>query len=51
MTFEEKGGQTLLVEHDLGPSKAVLDGELASGATDGVSVQLERLAGLLATLG
>ena len=50
VTFEEKGGQTLLVKHDLYPSKAALDGELASGATDGVPVQLEQLAELLATL-
>ncbi len=51
VTFEEKGGQTLLVKHDLYPSKAALDGELASGATDGMLVQLEQLAELLATLG
>ncbi len=51
VTFEEKGGQTLLVKHDLYPSKAALDGELASGATDGLLVQLEQLAELLATLG
>jgi uncharacterized protein YndB with AHSA1/START domain len=51
VTFEEKGGQTLLVKHDLYPSKAALDGELASGATDGMPVQLEQLAELLATLG
>src|SRR5687767_14232517 len=51
VTFEEKGGQTLLVIHDLYPSKKALDGELASGATDGMSVQLEQLAELLATLG
>lgn len=51
VTFEEKGGQTLLVKHDLYPSKAALDGELASGATDGLLVQLEQLAELLAPLG
>jgi uncharacterized protein YndB with AHSA1/START domain len=51
VTFEEKGGQTLLVKHDLYPSKAALDGELASGATEGMPVQLEQLAELLATLG
>lgn len=50
VTFAEKGGQTLLVKHDLYPSKAALDGELASGAADGVPVQLEQLAELLATL-
>jgi uncharacterized protein YndB with AHSA1/START domain len=51
VTFEQKGGQTLLVKHDLYPSKAALDGELASGATDGMPAQLEQLAELLATLG
>ncbi|MGQ0613784.1 MAG: SRPBCC family protein [Planctomycetaceae bacterium] len=51
VTFEEKGGQTLLVKHDLYPSKAALEGDLASGATDGMPVQLEQLAELLATLG
>jgi hypothetical protein len=50
-TNEEKGGQTLLVKHDLYPSKAALDGELASGATDGILVQLEQLDELLATPG
>jgi uncharacterized protein YndB with AHSA1/START domain len=51
VTFEEKGGQTLLVKHDLFPSKAALDGEFASGATEGMPAQLEQLAELLATLG
>jgi uncharacterized protein YndB with AHSA1/START domain len=51
VTFEEKGGQTLLVKHDLYPSKAALDGELASGATEGMPEQLEQLDELLATLG
>lgn len=50
VTFEEKDGQTLLIKHDLYPSKAALDGELASGATEGMPVQLEQLAELLATL-
>ena len=51
LTFEEQGGQTLLVKHDLYPSKAALDGELASGATEGLPEQLEQLDELLATLG
>jgi uncharacterized protein YndB with AHSA1/START domain len=51
LTFEEKGGQTLLVKHDLYPSKAALDGELASGATEGLPEQLEQLDELLVTLG
>ena len=51
LTFEEKGGQTLLVKHDLYPSKEALDGELASGAADGLPEQLEQLEELLVTLG
>jgi uncharacterized protein YndB with AHSA1/START domain len=51
LTFEEKGGQTLLVKHDLYPSKAALDGEIASGATEGLPEQLEQLDELLVTLG
>ena len=50
LTFEEKGGQTLLVKHDLYPSKEALDGELASGAADGLPEQLEQLDELLVTL-
>jgi uncharacterized protein YndB with AHSA1/START domain len=50
LTFEETGGQTLLVKHDLYPSKAALDGEVASGATEGMPEQLEQLDGLLVTL-
>ena len=37
------GGQTLLVKHDLYPSKEALDGEPASGAADGMPEQLEQL--------
>jgi uncharacterized protein YndB with AHSA1/START domain len=51
LTFEEKGDQTLLVKHDLYPSKAALDGELASGATEGLPEQFEQLEELLVTLG
>jgi uncharacterized protein YndB with AHSA1/START domain len=50
LTFEEQGGQTLLVKHDLYPSQAALDGEIASGATQGMPEQLEQLDELLATL-
>jgi uncharacterized protein YndB with AHSA1/START domain len=50
LTFEEKDGQTLLVKHDLYPSKEALDGELASGATEGLPEQLEQLDELLVTL-
>jgi uncharacterized protein YndB with AHSA1/START domain len=51
LMLEEKDGQTLLVKHDLYPSKAALDGELASGAADGMPEQLEQLDELLLTLG
>jgi uncharacterized protein YndB with AHSA1/START domain len=51
LTFEEKAGQTLLVKHDLYPSKEALDGELASGAAEGLPEQLEQLEELLLTLG
>src|SRR5207342_1640331 len=50
LTFEEMGGQTLLVKHDLYPSKEALDGELASGAADGMPEQLDQLDELLVTL-
>ena len=51
MTFEEMGGQTLLVKHDLYPSKEALDGELASGAADGMPEQFDQLDEFLVTLG
>ena len=50
LTFEEKGDQTLLVKHDLYPSKAALDSELASGAAEGLPEQLDQLEELLVTL-
>ena len=51
VTFEEKGGKTLLVVHDLYPSKEALDGAIASGSTGGMPEQLEQLDVLIATLG
>ncbi|HET7704289.1 MAG TPA: SRPBCC family protein [Candidatus Limnocylindrales bacterium] len=51
LTFEDTGGQTLLVKHDLFPSKQALDHELASGAADGLPEQLDQLDDLLVTLG
>lgn len=50
LTFEEMDGQTLLVKHDLYPSKEALDGELASGAADGLPEQLDQLDELLIAL-
>ena len=51
VTFEEKGGKTLLVVHDLYPSKEALDGAIASGSTGGFGEQFEQLDELLVTLG
>ena len=51
VTFEERGGKTLLVMHDLYPSKEALDGAIASGSTGGFSETFEQLDELLVTLG
>ena len=51
VTFEEKGGQTLLVMHDLYPSKEALDGAIASGSTGGMCETFEQLDELVVTLG
>ncbi len=51
VTFEEKGGQTLLVVHDLYPSKEALDNAIASGSTDGLPESLVQLDDLLANPG
>src|SRR5262245_65442997 len=50
VTFEEKGGKTLLVMHDLYPSKEALDGAIASGATGGMPEQLDHLDALVGHL-
>jgi uncharacterized protein YndB with AHSA1/START domain len=51
VTFEEKGGKTLLVLHELYPSKEALDAAIASGSTGGFSETFEQLDDFLATLG
>ena len=51
VTFEETGGKTLLVLHDLYPSKEALDAAIASGSTDGMAETLEQLDELVVTLG
>jgi len=51
VTFEERGGQTLLVVRDLYPSKEALDEAIASGATGALPEQFEQLDELLVTLG
>ena len=50
VTFEEVGGKTLLVMHDLYPSKEALDAAIASGSTGGLSETLEQLDELVVTL-
>ena len=52
VTFEEKGGETLVVMLDLYPSKEALDGAIASGSTSGsMEETFEQLDELLVTLG
>jgi uncharacterized protein YndB with AHSA1/START domain len=50
VTFEEKDGKTLVVVHDLYPSKEALDAAIASGSTGGLPDQLDQLDELLASL-
>ena len=50
VTFEEKDGQTLVVVHDLYPSKDALDDAIASESTGAWPEQFEALDGLLTTL-
>jgi uncharacterized protein YndB with AHSA1/START domain len=52
VTFEEKGGQTLLVVSDRYPSKEALDEAVASGSSmDAMPETLEQLDELVVTLG
>jgi len=50
VTFEEKGGKTLLVLHELYPSKEALDSAIA-GMPDGMRETFAQLDELLDTLG
>src|SRR5947209_13145311 len=50
VTFEERGGKTLVVMHDLYPSKEALDAAIASGSTGGMPETFAQLDELLATL-
>jgi uncharacterized protein YndB with AHSA1/START domain len=43
VTFEQRGATTLVVMHDLYPSKEALDEAIASGSTSGCSEQFEQL--------
>jgi uncharacterized protein YndB with AHSA1/START domain len=49
VTFEERGGQTMVVMSDLYPSKEALDAGI--GSTEGASESFEQLDDLLVTLG
>jgi uncharacterized protein YndB with AHSA1/START domain len=51
VTFEQRGAETLVVMHDLYPSKEALDGAIASGSTNGFSEAFEQLDELLVTPG
>jgi uncharacterized protein YndB with AHSA1/START domain len=51
VTFEEQGGQTLLVMCDLYSSKEALDGAIASGSTGGMGETFEQLDELLVAMG
>ena len=50
VTFEQRGAETLVVMHDLYPSKDALDGAIASGSTGGCTETFEQLDELLVTL-
>ena len=49
VSFEERGTETLIVMHDLYPSKEALDDAIASGSTGGFGETFEQLDELLAT--
>lgn len=51
VTFEERDGVTLVVMHDLYPSKEALDEAMASQSISGFSESFEQLDALLPTLG
>jgi uncharacterized protein YndB with AHSA1/START domain len=51
VTFDARGAETLVVMHDLYPSKDALDAAIASGSTGGCSETFEQLDDLLVTLG
>jgi uncharacterized protein YndB with AHSA1/START domain len=47
VTFEDRAGQTLLVVHDLYPSKEALDADIAAGSTSWNDETFDQLDGLL----
>ena len=50
VTLEECGAETIVVLHDLYPSKDALDAAMASGSTSGFGEQFEQLEALLVEL-
>lgn len=48
VTFEDLGGKTRLVLHDLYPSEAAADEAIASGSTSGYPMQFDQLDAVLA---
>lgn len=50
LTFTESGGKTLLVLHELYPSKEALDEAVESGSSGGAGEQFKQLDEVLATL-
>ena len=50
VSFDENAGKTLLLVHDLYPSKEALDAAVASGSTGGMPDQLDQLDELLVSL-
>ena len=51
VTFEERGDDTVVVMHDLFPSKEALDAAIASGSPSGFSETFEQLDEVLVALG
>jgi uncharacterized protein YndB with AHSA1/START domain len=51
VTFEESGGKTLVVMHDVYPSKEALDEAIESGSTSGFGETFEQLDEFLVILG
>jgi uncharacterized protein YndB with AHSA1/START domain len=50
VSFEERDGSTLLVAHELYPSKEALDGAIASGMEEGMRETMEQLDELVFSL-
>ena len=50
VTFEERGGETLVVIHELYPSKKALDDAMGSGSISWSGERFEQLDTLLVTL-